>query len=144
MIGEENPPVRLGKASQISAPSDPQIISLIDEMTWRVAQRRRFNGQPVTKQLFLNCVLTKIAEDGPEMWDYLFDGGAAILGPALMAGEPGVPAIASRPFRKRFKWFSESAPTVVDQEEVEAAPRPKPLPSTKLGIKKGGRTEGKG
>lgn len=143
MIGEENPNLRLGKASQISAPSDPQIISLIDEMTWRVAQRRRFNGQPVTKQLFLNCVLTKIAEDGPEMWNYLFDGGAAILSPALMAGEPGIPAIASRPLRKRFKHFSDTSPPTV--AESENKPMPRPLPSVRLsGVKNndGGRTKG--
>ena len=136
MIGEENPRLALGKASQISAPSDPQIISLIDEMTWRIAQRRRFNGQPVTKQLFLNCVLTAIAHDGPEMWDYLFELGAGILGPALMAGEPGVPAAAARPLRKRFKSFNETIPTVIDEEEIAVPSSPRPLPSTKLGINK--------
>lgn len=138
MIGEETPRLALGKASQISAPSDPQIISLIDEMTWRIAQRRRFNGQPITKQLFLNCVLTAIAHDGPEMWDYLFDLGASILGPALMAGEPGVPVAASRPLRNRFKHFADATPVVVDEEEITQA-RPKPLPSTRLGVKKPGR-----
>lgn len=62
------------------------------------------------------------------MWDYLFDEGASILGPALMAGEPGVPAIASRPLRKRFKWFSEHVPVVETDEE----PKAKPLPSIKI------------
>jgi hypothetical protein len=88
------------------------------------------------KQLFLNCVLTAIAHDGPEMWDYLFDLGAGILGPALMAGEPGVPAAAARPLRKRFKSFNETIPTVIDEEEIAVPSSPRPLPSTKLGINK--------
>lgn len=130
MIGEETPLLRLGKACQISAPSDRQIIDLLDEMTHRVNQRRRFNGQTVNKQLFLNNVLIGLAKLGPETWDYIFDEGASILGPALMAGEPGVPLSASRPLRKRFKWFDGH------YHESEDEPEIKPLPSAKIAPKR--------
>lgn len=130
MVGEDAP-IRLGKSCQISAPSHKQVVDLLDEMTHRVSMRRRFNGQTVSKQAFLNNILVGIAELGPETWDYLFDHGASILGPALMAGEPGVPLVASRPLKKRFKWFSEGY-----HHESEEPPVAKPLPSTRLPKKK--------
>lgn len=138
MVGEDTP-LRLGKACQISAPSHPQIVELLNEITHRISRRRRFNGQLVTKQTVVNCMVVALAELGPETWDYLFDHGASILGPALMAGEPGVPLQASRPLKKRFKWFdgyegvgsSESEPVV------------KPLPSVRI-RKDDNRGRGKG
>lgn len=156
MIGEENPPIHISKAAQISAPSDPQIIELVAQMAWRVSRRRRFLGQTVTRQIFINCIFTGLASAGPETWDYLFDEGADILGPAIMAGEPGVAPTAGRPLRKRFKWFSEPAPipsgfapmAEEDEEEGEEETKPanKPLPSVKMEVKKdaGGRRKGKG
>lgn len=142
MIGEESPPIHISKASQISAPSDPQIIELVAQMAWRVSRRRKFLGQTVTRQTFINCVFTGIAASGPEMWDELFDLGAEILGPAIMAGEPGVAPTAARPLRKRFKWFGEPAPIPIDfTESEESEPVAKPLPSVKIDVKKndGGR-----
>ncbi len=141
MIGEENPPLRLGKACQISAPSDRQIVDLLDEMTHRVNLRRRFNGQTVNKQVFLNNVIIGLAKLGPETWDHIFDEGASILGPALMAGEPGIPLAAARPLRKRFRWFDGHYHDSDDEPEV------KPLPSAKVASKRvddGRRREGKG
>lgn len=141
MMAIDDTAIRIGKAHQISAPSDPQIVQLIDEMTYRVAQRRRFNGQPVSKQIFINCIMVAIAEEGPKTWDYLFDHGASILGPALMAGEPGIPSTASRPLRKRFRWFADGA--IVESDE---SPTARPLPSVNLRRKKddGGRRKGEG
>lgn len=141
MIGEETPPLRLGKACQISAPSDRQIVDLLDEMTHKVNQRRRFNGQTVNKQLFINNVLVGLAKLGPETWNYIFDEGASILGPALMAGEPGVPLAAARPLRKRFRWFDGY------HHESDEEPDVKALPSVKVTPKRvddGRRREGKG
>lgn len=131
MIGEEHPPLRLGKTRQISAPSDQQIIDLIEEMVYRVGQRRRFNGRQVDKQSFINNVMVGLAKLGPETFNYIFDEGASILGPALMAGEPGIPLAASRPLKKRFAWFEGKL------HEEDEEPVVKPLPSVNLTPKRG-------
>lgn len=121
MISKDTP-LRLGKTCQISAPSHPQIVELFNEITHRISLRRRFNGGTITKQTVINCIIVAMAELGPETWDYLFDHGASILGPALMAGEPGIPLQAGRPLKKRFRWFNECKAT----SEAEAAVKPPP------------------
>lgn len=125
MISEDTP-LRLGKACQISAPSHPQIVALLNEITHKISRRRRFNGGTITKQTVINCIIVAMAELGPETWDYLFDHGASILGPALMAGEPGIPLQAGRPLKKRFKWFDGH------EGASEVDPIVKPLPSVKI------------
>lgn len=125
MVGEDTP-LRLGKSCQISVPSHPQIVDLLNEITHRISRRRRFNGNLVSKQTVVNCWVVAIAELGPETWDYLFDHGASILGPATMAGEPGVPLQASRPLKKRFKWFDGH------ESSSDSEPVVKPIPPVKF------------
>lgn len=127
MVAEQEIGIRIGKANQINAPSNAQIIQLMEEMIWRISRRRKFLGQTISKQTFLNAILLGLASEGPKTWDYIFDVGATILAQGIQAGEPGIPIVAGRPLKKRFQWFTESGVKESDEE-----PEVTPLASTEL------------
>lgn len=89
--------VRFNKSYQISAPSNRQILDLLNEQVTDVRARREFLGRQVTKQTYLNCIIVGLERLGADAISHVFDLGAEILGPAITANEPNTPICATRP-----------------------------------------------
>jgi hypothetical protein len=105
--GQENPEggrIDFNKRSQISAPSDPQILRVLKRQVDLIVDRKnRFNGDRVTQQVFLNAVVIGMEVFGDEFIEKRYKEGYAILGPAYIADEPHAPPGAGRPLRKQIE-----------------------------------------
>lgn len=115
--GEVRTAVKFNKSFQISAPSDKQILKILDRQVEQIDSRRGFNGGRVTKQVYLNCMVIGLERLGGIAVDEVFDLGAEILSPAVMADEPNAPPDAGRPLRK-----------VIAEKAAEDARKESPLP----------------
>jgi hypothetical protein len=95
--------IDFSKRSQISAPSNKQIIRLLKDQVDMVDRHFEFNGQRVTQQIFLNAVVIGMEIYGDEFVRKLYREGSAVLAPAYIADEPHAPPGAARPLRKQIE-----------------------------------------
>ncbi len=141
--------VEFSKSHQISAPSDKQILRILDDQVERVDMLRKFNGGRVTKQVYLNCIVIGLEILGKELIEHAFNLGAEVFGPAIMYGEPNAPTGAGRLLKKA---IAKKRASPLTEERTENArshpvqpgvePNIRPLPSVHL--PKNGFKESKG
>jgi hypothetical protein len=140
--------IELDKRSQISAPSDKQILRMLKRQVDMIDRENRFNGGRVSQQVFLNAVVIGMEIYGDEFVRELYREGSAILAPAMIADEPHAPSGAGRPLRHQ---VAEAAvklrgqpPRPGPEHWTQDGPSPavKPSPPAELplrGLEKDGR-----